>query len=106
VTVHTMQKSNRVKKTKAQKAEDKGRLVIAMHDEHFVLSAFCNSIWDYEWQVQRMSVEDYTSLMDVRDKVCSALRIVDEEFIADTYRDDVTGEYDGENTTLRSMYAN
>ena len=53
-----------------------------------------------------MSVEDYTNLMDVRDKVCSAMRIVHEEYVADTYRNDSTGEYAGENTTLRSMYAN
>ncbi len=106
MTVHTMQKANRVKKTKAQKSEDKGRLATAMHDEHFALSAFCDSLWDYEWRVERMSVEDYTNLMDVRDKVCSAMRIVHEEYVADTYRNDSTGEYDGENTTLRSMYAN
>ena len=106
MTVHTMQKANRVKKTKAQKSEDNERLLVAMQEQHDVLSSFCDDIWMYEWQVQRMAVEDYTKLIDARDKVCSARRIMGEEFVADTYRDDATGEYDGENTTLRSMYAN
>ena len=106
MTVHTMQKANRSKKTKAQKVEDNERLGTALHGQYLALSTFCDNVWDYEWQVQRMSVEDYTQLMEARDKVSSAMRIVDEEFVADTYRDDVTGEYDGENTTLRSSYAN
>ena len=51
-----------------------------------------------------MAVEDYTKLIDARDKVCSARRMMGEEFVADTYRNDDTGEYDGANITLRSSY--
>ena len=104
MTVHDMQKANRVKKTKAQKSEDNERLLVAMQEQHDVLSSFCDDIWMYEWQVQRMAVEDYTKLIDVRDKVCSARRMMGEEFVANTYRDDETGEYDGVNVTLRSAY--
>jgi len=105
MTVHEMQKANRVKKTKAQKTGDNKRLLVTMQEQHDVLSSFCDDIWMYEWQVQRMAVEDYTKLIEARDKVCSAKRMMGEEFVADTYRDDATGEYDGENTTLRSTYA-
>ena len=104
MTVHDMQKANRVKKNKAQKAADNERLLVAMQEQHDVLSSFCDDIWMYEWQVQRMAVEDYTKLIDVRDKVCSARRMMGEEFVANTYRDDETGEYDGVNVTLRSAY--
>ena len=103
MTVHAMQKSNRVKKNKAQKAADNERLLVAMQEQHDVLSSFCDDIWMYEWQVQRMAVEDYTNLIEARDKVCAARRMVGEEFIADTYRGE-DGEYNGENTTLRSAY--
>ena len=104
MTVHDMQKANRVKKTKAQKSEDNERLLVAMQEQHDVLSSFCDDIWMYEWQVQRMAVEDYTKLIDARDKVCSARRMMGEEFVANTYRNDETGEYDGANITLRSSY--
>ena len=53
-----------------------------------------------------MAVEDYTSLIEARDEVCSARRMMGEEFVADTYRDDKTGEYDGMNVTLRTAYEN
>tara|TARA_R110000824_G_scaffold153886_2_gene325663 strand:- start:317 stop:637 length:321 start_codon:yes stop_codon:yes gene_type:complete len=104
MTVHEMQKSNRVKKTKNQKAEDNERLLVAMQEQHDVLSSFCDDIWMYEWQVQRMAVEDYTKLLDARDEVCSAKRILGEELVADNYHNDETGEYDGVNVTLRSAY--
>ena len=104
MTVHEMQKSNRVKKTKNQKAEDNERLLVAMQEQHDVLSSFCDDIWMYEWQVQRMAVEDYTKLIDARDEVCSAKRILGEELVADNYHNDETGEYDGVNVTLRSAY--
>ena len=64
MTVHTMQKANRVKKTKAQMSEDNERLLVAMQEKHDVLSSFCDDIWLYEWHVQRMGVEDYTKLKD------------------------------------------
>ena len=51
MTVHDMQKANRVKKTKAQKSEDNERLLVAMQKQHDVLSSFCDDIWMYEWQV-------------------------------------------------------
>jgi len=104
VTVHDMQKANRVKKTKAQKSEDNERLLVAMQEQHDVLSSFCDDIWMYEWQVQRMAVEDYTKLIEARDKVCSAKRMLNEELVADNYHNDETGEYDGVNVTLRSAY--
>ena len=104
MTVHEMQKSNRVKKSKAQKSEDNERLQVAMQEQHDVLSSFCDDIWMYEWQVQRMAVEDYTKLIDARDEVCSAKRILGEELVADNYHNDETGEYDGVNVTLRSAY--
>ena len=104
MTVHEMQKSNRVKKSKAQKSEDNERLLVAMQEQHDVLSSFCDDIWMYEWQVQRMAVEDYTKLIDARDEVCSAKRILGEELVADNYHNDETGEYDGVNVTLRSAY--
>ena len=104
MTVHEMQKANRVKKTKAQKAGDNKRLLVAMQEQHDVLSSFCDDIWMYEWQVQRMAVEDYTKLLDARDEVCSAKRILGEELVADNYHNDETGEYDGVNVTLRSAY--
>tara|TARA_Y100000310_G_scaffold220828_1_gene222409 strand:- start:452 stop:757 length:306 start_codon:yes stop_codon:yes gene_type:complete len=99
-----MQKANRVKKTKAQKSEDNERLLVAMQEQHDVLSSFCDDIWMYEWQVQRMAVEDYTKLIEARDKVCSAKRMLNEELVADNYHNDETGEYDGVNVTLRSAY--
>ncbi len=104
MTVHDMQKANRVKKTKAQKSEDNERLLVAMQEQHDVLSSFCDDIWMYEWQVQRMAVEDYTKLIEARDKVCSAKRMLNEELVADNYHNDETGEYDGVNVTLRSAY--
>jgi hypothetical protein len=106
VTVHDMQKANRVKKTKAQKSEDNFPMLVTMQKQHDVLSSFCDDIWMYEWQVQRMAVEDYTRLIEARDEVCSARRMMGEEFVADTYRDDKTGEYDGMNVTLRTAYEN
>ena len=51
-----------------------------------------------------MSVDDYTNLMQARDKVCSARRMLNEELVADNYHNDETGEYDGVNVTLRSAY--
>ena len=104
MTVHEMQKSNRVKKSKAQKSDDNERLLVAMQEQHDALSSFCDDIWMYEWQVQRMAVEDYTKLIDARDEVCSAKRILGEELVADNYHNDETGEYDGVNVTLRSAY--
>ena len=104
MTVHDMQKANRVKKTKAQKSADNERLLVAMQEQHDVLSSFCDDIWMYEWQVQRMAVEDYTKLIEARDKVCSAKRMLNEELVADNYHNDETGEYDGVNVTLRSAY--
>ena len=105
MSVHEMQKANRVKKTKAQKAEDNERLLVAMTEQHDVLSTFCDDVWQYEWQVSQMSVDDYTNLMQARDKVCSARRMMNEEFVADTYRKE-DGSYDGDNVTLRSAYGN
>ena len=105
MSVHEMQKANRVKKTKAQKAEDNERLLVAMTEQHDVLSTFCDDVWQYEWQVSQMSVDDYTNLMQARDKVCSASRMMNEEFVADTYRKE-DGSYDGDNVTLRSAYGN
>ena len=104
MTVHDMQKANRVKKTKAQKSEDNERLLVAMQEQHDVLSSFCDDVWSYEWQVSQMSVDDYTNLMQARDKVCSARRMLNEELVADNYHNDETGEYDGVNVTLRSAY--
>ena len=106
MSVHEMQKANKAKKSKTQKSEDNERLLVAMQEQHDVLSSFCDDIWMYEWQVQRMAVEDYTKLIAARDKVCSANRMLAEEYVADTYRDDETGEYNGDNTTLRSAYGN
>ena len=105
MSIHEMQKANKAKKTKAQKSEDNERLLIAFQEEHDAIASFCDDIWQYEWHVARMSVEDYTKLMDVRDKVCSARRMMGEEYVADTYRND-DGEYDGDNITLRSAYGN
>ena len=105
MSVHEMQKANRVKKTKAQKAEDNERLLVAMTEQHDALATFCDDVWVYEWQVSRMSVDDYTNLMEARDKVCSARRMMNEEFVADTYRKE-DGSYDGDNVTLRSAYGN
>ena len=105
MSVHEMQKANRVKKTKAQKAADNERLLVAMTEQHDVLSTFCDDVWQYEWQVSQMSVDDYTNLMQARDKVCSARRMMNEEFVADTYRKE-DGSYDGDNVTLRSAYGN
>ena len=105
MSVHEMQKANRTKKTKAQKAEDNERLLVAMTEQHDVLSTFCDDVWQYEWQVSQMSVDDYTNLMQARDKVCSARRMMNEEFVADTYRKE-DGSYDGDNVTLRSAYGN
>ena len=99
-----MQKANRVKKTKAQKSADNERLLVAMQEQHDVLSSFCDDVWSYEWQVQRMAVEDYTRLIEARDEVCSARRMLNEELVADNYHNDETGEYDGVNVTLRSAY--
>ena len=104
MSVHEMQKSNKLKKSKAQKSDDNERLLVAMQEQHDVLSSFCDDIWMYEWQVQRMAVEDYTKLLDARDEVCSAKRILGEELVADNYHNDETGEYDGVNVTLRSAY--
>ena len=106
MSVHEMQKANKLKKSKAQKSDDNERLLVAMQAQHDVLSSFCDDIWMYEWQVQRMAVEDYTKLIEARDKVCSANRMLAEEYVANTYRDDETGEYDGDNVTLRSAYGN
>ena len=106
MSVHEMQKANRVKKTKAQKTIDTERLFDAFHKEHDALATFCDDIWQYEWHVERMSVEDYTNLMEARENVCIARRILDEEFVADTYRNDKTGEYSGDNVTLRTAYDN
>jgi hypothetical protein len=105
MSVHEMQKANKLKKSKAQKSDDNERLLVAMQEQHDALSSFCDDIWMYEWQVQRMAVEDYTKLIEARDKVCSARRMVGEEFVADTYRND-DGTYDGDNVTLRSAYGN
>ena len=105
MSVHEMQKANRTKKTKAQKSDDNERLLVTMQEQHDALSSFCDDIWMYEWQVQRMAVEDYTKLIDARDKVCSARRMMNEEFVADTYRKE-DGSYDGDNVTLRSAYGN
>ena len=99
-----MQKANKLKKSKAQKSEDNERLLVTMQKQHDVLSSFCDDIWMYEWQVQRMAVEDYTKLIEARDKVCSAKRMLNEELVADNYHNDETGEYDGVNVTLRSAY--
>jgi len=106
MSVHEMQKSNKLKKSKAQKSDDNERLLVAMQEQHDALSSFCDDIWMYEWQVQRMAVEDYTKLIESRDKVCSANRMLAEEYVANNYRDDETGEYDGDNITLRSAYGN
>ncbi len=102
MTVHSI-KPNRAKKTKAQKLADSERLFMSLQNEHDALSTFCNSLWDYEWRVEHISVGDFTKLIDARDKVCSARRIMAEELVADTYRGE-DGEYNGENTTLRSSY--
>ena len=106
MSVHEIQKANKAKKSKAQKAADNDRLLLAYQKEHDVLSSFCSDIWMYEWQVSRMAVQDYTDLIDARDNVCSATRMLAEDYVADTYRDDETGEYDGDNITLRSAYGN
>ena len=104
MSVHEMQKANKLKKSKAQKSDDNERLLVAMQEQHDALSSFCDDIWMYEWQVQRMAVEDYTKLIEARDKVCSAKRMLNEELVADNYHNDETGEYDGVNVTLRSAY--
>ena len=106
MSVHEMQKANKLKKSKAQKSDDNERLLVAMQEQHDALSSFCDDVWSYEWQVSQMSVDDYTNLMQARDKVFSANRMLAEEYVANTYRDDETGEYDGDNITFRSAYGN
>ena len=104
MTVHEMQKSNRVKKTKVQKIADVDRMQVAFIAEHDALSNFCTTLWDYEWRVEHIGVGDFTKLIDTCEKVCAANRMLNEELVADNYHNDETGEYDGVNVTLRSSY--
>ena len=62
MSVHEMQKANRVKKTKAQKAADNERLLVAMTEQHDVLATFCDDVWQYEWQVSQMSVDEKSQI--------------------------------------------
>ena len=45
MSVHEMQKANKLKKSKAQKSDDNERLLVAMQEQHDALSSFCDDIW-------------------------------------------------------------
>ena len=58
MSVHEMQKANKLKKSKAQKSDDNERLLVAMQEQHDALSSFCDDVWSDEWQGSQMSVDD------------------------------------------------